>query len=208
MNDVPDRPRTTTALLERADRPGLIYGPVVQQLAPDRFAVVGQKDDASVIPWGFWGGLVAVAAGAVVLAYQGLTGLWAFWNLVWALIPMAFGLILMRFGSRSSLRAEPCAEIDLRTGTLRLLSSTENIALPEVRLDDLTEIVFGMTRYPVSHDRGAVDVDAYSLLVRHASDTLIPVVEVSPDKDSLFAIARFLSRVTGLQIMQVGRGVK
>lgn len=208
MTDVPDRPRTTTALLERADQPGLIFRPTVARVGAERFIIAGQKDDASVIPWGFWGGMFAVAVGAVVFAYEGVTGLWAIWDMVGALAAIAFGLLLMKFGTRTSLTDEPCAELDLQSGRLRLLSSSEGIALPDVHLDELTEIVFGMTRYPVSRERGAVNVDAYSLLVRHASDTLIPVVEVSPDKDSLYGVARFLSRVTGLNVTQVGRGIK
>lgn len=208
MTDVPDRPRTTTALLERADKPGLIFRPMVQRAGAQRFIIAGKKDDDSVIPWGFWGGIFAVAVGAVVFAYEGVTGLWAIWDMLGALAAIAVGLLLMRFGSRSSLTDEPCAEVDLTARTLRLLSSTEEMALPQISLDDIDEIVFGMTRYPVSRERDAVKVEAYSLLVRHASDTLLPVVEVSPDKELLYGVARFLSRVTGLDITQVGRGIK
>lgn len=197
-----------TTLLERADRPGLIFTPRVDRLTPQTFRVVGYRDDERTIPWGFWGGVFAIVVGAAVLAYEGLTGLWAIWDLVGAIAAIAAGLLLMRFGTRSSLREEPCAEIDLHQGTIRLLSSTEGLALPEIRLADVTEVVFGMTRYPVSRGKGAVKVEAFSLLVRHSSDTLIPIVEVSPDKDHLFGVAKFVGSLVGRDVTQVGLGVK
>lgn len=208
MTNAPNGHATSTALIQRADQPGLIFKPRVTRSAESVFRIIGYRDNENVVPWGFWGGLLAVAVGAVVLAWEGLTGLWAFWDLIGALAAVAVGLLMMRFGARTSLTEEPCAEVNVQTRRLRLLTSGEEVALPDVSLDDLEEIVFGMTRYPVSRDRGAVKVEAFSLLVRHNSNTLIPIVEASPDKDELFGVARFLAGTTGLRVTQVGRGVK
>lgn len=208
MTLVPHGGRTQTSLLERADRPGLIYRPRVVRPSPTLFRIVGDRDDEAVIPWGFWGGVFAIVVGASVIGYEGVTGLWAIWDLTGAIAAITIGLLLMRFGSRTSLREEPCAELDLAAGTLRLTSSSESAALPEVGLSELNEIVYGMTTYPVSSSPGAVRVQAYSLLVRHQSDTLLPIVEASPDKEALFGLAQFLGRVMRLPITQVGLGVK
>ncbi len=206
LQRTPDRGRTS--LYERSDRPGLIFKPRVDQVGPRSFRIMGLRDDERTVPWGFWGGLLAVAVGVGILGYGGVTGLWALWDMVGAIAVLTVGILLMRYGARTSLAEEPCAEIDLSEGTIRLMSSTAGVALPEIRIADVTEVVFGMTRYPVSKGEGAVNVEAYTLLVRHASDTLVPVVEVSPDKDQLFGVAKFIARVTGQRMTQVGIGVK
>lgn len=201
-------PHGGTALLERADRPGLIYSPRVVRVSDSAFRIVGRRDDEKVVPWGFWGGVFALAVGAILLGYEGITGLWAIWDLAGAIAAIVLGLLLVRFAARTSLRDEPCAEVDLRAQTLRLTSSSEGVALPEVPLHELTEVVYGMTRYPVSSAPDAVRVEAFSLLVRHQSDTLLPIIEASPDKEDLFVLARFLSQATRLPIAHVGLGVR
>lgn len=197
-----------TVLFERSDRPGLIFKPRVEQPGPQIFRIVGRRDDPGTTPWGFWGGVLAVTVGLAVLAYEGVTGLWAIWDLVGSIAVIVVGLLLLRFGARTSLTDEPCAEVDLAERRIRLLSSTESLPLPDLAIDDVVEVVFGMTRYPVSVGKDSPKVDAYSLLVRHHSDTLVPIVEVSPDKDELFGVARFIARVTGQPLTQVGIGVK
>lgn len=196
-----------TALISRADKPGLIYRPRLVRAAPTLFRLVGMRDNESVIPWGFWGGVFALAVGLGVIIYEGVSGLWAVWDLTWAIAAVVVGVITMRVGRRTSLEPEPCAEIDLDARTLRLTSSSE-VALPEVSLDEVTEIVYGMTSYPVSSAANAVKIDAFSLLVRHGDNTLLPVVEASPDKDALYQVARFLSQVTRTPLTQVGLGVR
>lgn len=195
-----------TSLVERADRPGLIYKPRVLR-EQHLFRIVGDRDDERIVPWGFWGGILALTVGILIIGYEGVTGLWEIWNLAGAIAAMTLGLLLTRFAAFTSLREEPCAELDLAAGTLRLTSSND-IALPEVAIADLTEIVYGMTTYPVSSAAGAVRVEAFSLLVRHQSDVLLPLIEASPDKDELYGLARFLSQAMRLPIAQVGLGVK
>lgn len=197
-----------TALLERGDQPGLIYKPQLRRPRPTLFQIVGARDNDNIVPWGFWGGVLAMVVSVLIIGYEGVTGLWAIWDLAGGIALLTAGLLMMRFGARTSLTDEPCAEIDLAEGTLRLTSSTEALALPEVRIADLTEVVYGVTTYPVSSAPGAVHVEAYTLLVRHSSDTLLPVIEASPDKDAMYGLAMFLSRVTRLPLTQVGRGIK
>lgn len=196
-----------TSLLKRADAPGLIYRPRVVRHSATLFQLVGMRDDEAIVPWGLWGGVFAAAVGVGLIIYEGVTGLWAFWDLTGAIAAIVIGLLLMRFGRRSSLEPEPCAEIDLEQRTLRLTSSAE-VALPIVSLDDITEVVYGMTSFPVSSAENAIHVDAFSLLVRYGDNLLLPVIEVSPDKDELYMIARFISQVTRTPLTQVGAGVR
>ncbi|MFP4601005.1 MAG: hypothetical protein ACOC9J_00695 [Persicimonas sp.] len=182
----------------------LIYKPLIRPSGTSRYEIRGQREDQSVIAWGFWGGLLVVAVVLLLLAsaqsFYGMT------DIIWAVGALALGLLMYRYGKRSSLREEVLCEIDTRRQTIAWPTGTSDGAELALGFDELTEIVFGMTDYPVSESHKDVRVHAFTLLVRDADDRLIPVVEATPNKGEAHTIARIMSNEIGLGISYVGKG--
>jgi len=183
----------------------LVFRPRVEQASVRTHRIVAEIDDGQT-PWGFWGGVLSAAVGASVIAFEGLRGLWDPAYLLTAVAVMVVGLLLMRFGRRTSLDGYVCAEIDQVTRWLVLPGDGDG-PLP-VHLDEVTEVVFGMMKYPVSASPSAVEVDAYTVMVRRGTDVMLPVVEATPDKEWAYDVAGYLAEMTGLDVTQVGIGIK
>jgi hypothetical protein len=190
--------------LEQAGELRLLYRVAVQTRGRQCVRITGTYDDESVVAWGFYGGILTAVAGVAGLAYEGLLGLWNVWPTFLFSFTLVVGLLMMRFGPRSTLDEREIATVDLVERTLTIDADSSR---PELLLDDVSEIVFGLTRYPLSGDKKSVRVQAASVLVR-VGDRLVTVVNACTDKDSAYGVARFLGSVTGLPVKQVGAGVK
>jgi hypothetical protein len=200
----PERPRTE---LEWEGPGQLVYEPRIRQVGFDHYAVEGKCEDRNQVAWGFWGGLLAIAV-ALLLLSSGFATI-SMWDLFWAMVAIGVGVLLYRFGERSSLREEVLCEIDIPREQLIWPAGT--IADDEerhVRFDEVTEIVFGMTRLPVTSSDARVRVDAFTLLVRTPAEKLIPVIEGSPYKEEVHEIGEFLGELTGKSMTYVGRGIR
>lgn len=185
---------------------GMIYDPLIRPSGAGRYQIRGQREDDSIVAWGFWGGvLVVVVAVSLILSAQSVYNLW---DILWAVAALAFGMLLYRYGKRSSLREEVLCEIDMQRQTIAWPSGSD--AGPElvVGLDEINELVFGMTDFPLTQKRQDVQVDAFTLLVRDDKDRLIPIVEATPHKEEAHTIAKILGNELGLAISYVGKGIQ
>ncbi len=212
MGSTPHTPATTdsaseVALPTRLEQTGeqrLLYRVSAQTKGRRHIEIVGKYDDEAAVAWGFYGGILTAVTGLIGLTYEGLIGFYNVWPTFLFALALVVGLLLVRFGRRSTMEERVVATVDLVDRRLELLGE----AASQVDLDEVQEIVFGLSRYPLSGDRGAVKVQAASVLVRIGDDRLVTVVNACTDKDATYGVARFLSGVTGLAVKQVGVGVK
>lgn len=181
----------------------LLFRPQFEVRGPQSLELVAERDDENTVPWGLWGGLLAVVAGIVLIVYEGAYGFHSFWTIAIAVAVIGLGAIVARFGARSSLTQISLGRVDLQSGVYWI----ESEELQPIRLDSVGEVVYAMIKYPVSRERKAVKVQAFTVLLR-VEDELIPVVEASPDKAQAFAIARTFAQWTGNDVSHVGIGVK
>lgn len=185
---------------------GLIYKPLIRPSGASCYEIRGQRDDKNIIAWGFWGGLlVLVVLGLLIASAQTVYNMW---DIVWFLAALAVGSLLYRYGRRSSLREDVLCEVDLERRTLAWPGAEEGDGELVLYFDEINEVVFGMTDYPVSRSRQDVQVHAFTLLVRDADDRLVPVVEASPDKEETHTIAKILGNELNLRISYVGKGIR
>jgi hypothetical protein len=192
----------------RWEGPGkIVYEPTLYQNGPEQYVVEAKREKRGLIPWGFWGGLLFVGVAFTVLA--GAQSIYSFWDILWALVGLTVGALMYRYGRRSTVTEITLCEIDRRRGALHWPGGAQS-GLEETLLsiEDVTEVVFGMTRLPVDESSTSARVDAFALLVRTSNDELIPVVEGSPYKGNVHEIAKFLADATDTDLTYVGRGIR
>jgi hypothetical protein len=200
------RPTQTLVRTRSGREGGLIYKPLIRPSGASRYEIRGQREDKSIIAWGFWGGLlVLVVLGLLIASAQTVYNVW---DIIWFLAALAVGSLLYRYGRRSSLREEVLCEVDLERRTLAWPGAEQGDGEIVLYFDEINEVVFGMTDYPVSKSRQDVQVHAFTLLVRDAEDRLVPVVEASPDKEEAHTIAKILGNELNLRISYVGKGIR
>lgn len=190
--------------LEQLAEQRLLYGVNARTVGRREVHVIGRIDDETAVAWGFYGGLITAIAGLVGLTYEGLIGFWNVWPTFLFALALVVGLLMARFGRRSTMEEREIALVDLVDRRLTIRGDDTY----DIALDDVVEIVFGLTRYPISGDRRSVKVQAASVLVRLVDERLVTVVNACTDKDATYGVARFLGSLTGLSVKQVGEGVK
>ena len=162
---------------------------------------VALRDDPKKKPWGLWGAIIAIVTAFALLIFGGLDNFRSLWTILTAVAFIGLGAMAARFGPRSSLRETRLGFVDLQRGSITL----GNTAVP---FDSVTEIIYGMVRYPVSKTPGAVRVQAFTVLARYGDNDLFPIIEASPDKNAAYNVARLMASWTGLEISHVGLGVR
>lgn len=220
----PPAPARPAALLTRTQPGGgLIYDPRVHPVSDSAVQIRGRREVPGTVPWGFWGGLL-VAMVAVFLV-TGARNFFYLWDIIWALGALAVGLMLFRYGRRSTLREELLCTLDLerqliqwpatraprRGGKPVADTQPAQDALPAqgelvLSFDEVTEVVFAMIDYPLSAREPEVRVHAFTLLVRDSDERLIPIIEASPDKTETHQISRLLGHQLGRGVSYVGKG--
>jgi len=191
----------------RWEGPGkLVYEPKLYQIGPDRYGIEAKRETRGIIPWGFWGGLLFIGVAVILIA--GAQEIYTSWDILWAMLGLTVGALMYRFGRKSSLDERLLCEVGDRRRILHWPAEAQS-GLDETYLsyDDITEVVFGMTKLPVDENVADVRVDAFALLVRTTRDELIPVVEGSPYKGDVHEIARFIAEATETELTYVGRGI-
>ena len=204
---MPERETTPRTQLQWEGPGQIVYEPRIRQVGLEHYAIEGKCEDRNHIAWGFWGALMAVAVMLLVLS-SGLAML-SMWDIFWAMASISVGVLLYQFGDRSSLREEVLCEINVPQEHIVWPQGTiDRDEHRQLRFDEVTEIVFGMTRLPVTSSDARVRVDAFTLLVRTPRDKLIPVIEGSPYKEEVHNIGELLGELTGHSMTYVGRGIR
>jgi hypothetical protein len=210
----------------------LVYKPLIRPNGVSRYEIRGQREDKSIIAWGFWGGLIVVVVS--VLLILSAQSVYNVWDLLWGLVALSFGIFLYRYGKRTSLREEVLCEVDLerqtfswptvrredkagqqagqqadkQAGEQAIQQQGQHAGELVAHFDEITEIVFGMTDFPLSESNQDVQVHAFSLLIRDDNDRLIPVVEATPHKEEAHTIAKILGNELQMGITYVGKGIQ
>ena len=186
----------------------LVFEPALHQVGPERYLVEGRREVDSGIPWGFWGGVLAL--GALLLLLANAASFWTMWDFLWAALAALVGVFLYRYGRHTSLGDVILLDVDIGWGAMRWPTDALSGEGAErvVDFEGVTEVVFGMTRMPVTTRSRGVRVDAFTLLVRTTDDHLIPVIEGSPYKGEVHDIGRFLAEAIGCELTYVGRGIQ
>ena len=192
----------------RWEGPGkIVYDPMLYQTGPEQYSIEAKREQRGLIPWGFWGGLLFAGIALAVLA--GANNIYSFWDILWAVVGLTVAALMYRYGRKSTMEETLLCELDGRRRTLHWPEgATSGVDETLLSFDDVTEVVFGMTKLPVDERNAGVRVDAFALLVRTADDELIPVVEGSPYKGQVNELAKFVSEMTGAHLSYVGRGIK
>lgn len=205
----PVRPAATLARSQPGG--GMIYDPLAHPVSEITLQIRGRRAVPGTVPWGFWGGfLVAMVS---IFLITGARNVFYLWDIIWALVALAVGLALFRYGRRSTLRPEVLCELDLErqllqwpaAGTLRPGAQPSQGELV-LNFEDVTEVVFAMIDYPLDAREPDLRVHAFTLLVRDTDERLIPIIEASPDKTETHQIARLLAHQLGRGISYVGKG--
>lgn len=188
-----------------SDDPSLVYEPRVREISGSRLEILGKRDDPSIIPWGFWGGVMLLGLAVFMVLFRSGSGLGSIWEIMVFTVVLVVGAFLFKVGRRSSLREEMICELDIPR---RLLSwpTAFSSSLITVSFEEVEAVVYGMTEFPVNKSERAGRVHAFMLLVRDESGRMIPVIEASTDKESTHRVGQLLSQVLKVPIMEVGIG--
>lgn len=205
-------PQAPTRLTLPQSAAGLVYEPRLRQMSRSEVQVCGRREVPGLIPWGFWGGLLLAFVAYFLIT--GAQGFWSLWDILWALVALTVGILLFRFGRRSSRRLGVLCVLNFEreliiwpidsqasaTSTPGSLGSGDLV----LSFDEIEEIVFAMIDYPLS--KGGVEVHAFTLLVRGGADRLVPIIEATPAKEDAHEIAKMLAGQLRLNISYVGNG--
>lgn len=207
---IPLRPEAPKPRLEAAEAgpQRLVYHPRLVRRGTYRHVLLGQRSVPGLVPWGFWGGVVMAVVALLLVVARGTTGLYSMWDVLWALLAIGVGALMFRLGARTTLREELMCELDTSEGLVQWPTTASGQVSVVLPMEDITEVVFGMVRYPVSLDRPDVNVHAFTLLVRDREERLLPVIEASIHKAETFAIGQFLAQAINVPLTQVGMGVR
>lgn len=209
-----ETPPPPASLAQLQSSSGLVYDPIMRQVSHSHFQVCGRREVSGTIPWGFWGGiLIAFVAYFLITGSQGF---WSVLDVAWAMVALTVGLVLFRFGRRSSRRLEVLCTLDFEremfvwptekdasTGAAQSSLGSGDLVL---NFDEIGEVVFAMIDYPLSQRKNEIDVHAFTLLVRDAEERLIPIIEATPAKEEAHEIAKMIASQLRLNISYVGNG--
>lgn len=183
----------------------MVYSPFLKERPGRTLQVRGERDNPAVVPWGFWGAVMLAGILAAMIVFRGSSGLQSMWDLLWVMLAVVAGSVMLKLGKKTSLEEHLLCELDLMRGIVTWPVQGTELAVP---FDEVEELVFGMTQYPISSDGEGTKVHAFSLLLRDAQGRLVPIVEASPHKGETHQIGQVFSQVLEVPLTYVGMGIK
>ena len=185
----------------------IVYEPSLFQTSPEVYSLEAKRENRGVIPWGFWGGLFFVGLAVVLLASA--QNIYSMWDTFLAILGLTAGALMYRYGRKSTLDDVQLCEIDGRRRIIHIPQGAQSgLVETHISFDEVTEVVFGMTKLPVDDRTEEVRVEAFALLVRTDDDSLIPIIEGSPYKEEVHELGKFVSSMTETKMTYVGRGIR
>ena len=198
---------SASAARHLAQMPRLDYMPGLRQRAPGVLEVVAQRDDEGVGSWGIWGALLALVLLVGFLTLQG-TNFFDLRDILIAVLLAGLAVGLWRWGPRGGQRSVTLVTVDTQRGQV-LWSLRRGRGEVAVSMESVSEVVFAMTRAPVSLHKPDAHIQVYALLLRQGqSPDLMSVIEASPDQQRVFAIAQQFAALMQAPLTQVGEGVR
>lgn len=208
----PEVCRSTADELEATgddDVPALLYELEVVEKPGEVFDIVAGRENPDVVPWGFWGGVVAAATAGFVLLSGALTGAAIRYSIANVLVVAALlitGLVVYRVGRRTTLDEVRLCEIDTRRGIISW--PTEPGATPvAVAFRDVRELTFGLIEVPVGDSNSRTRVDAATVRIRDDRGRELPIIEASTEKGETHRIARMFADLLDLSVNYEGTDV-
>lgn len=206
----PDVCRTTADLAEADDEDRrLLYEPQVLELPGERFEIRAGRENPDVVPWGFWGGVLAAATAGFVLLSGALTGAairYSIWNVLLVAALLITGLVIFRVGRRTTLDEILICEIDTRRGIISW--PTEPGASPvAVAFEDVRELTFGLVEVPVGSSESHTRLEAATVRLRDDRGRQLPIIGASTEKGETHRIARMFADLLGMSVNYEGTDV-
>lgn len=207
MEHSDERAPTPVSILESSDH-RLVYDPSIAHDGGGNFAVLGRIEDTRMVPWGFWGAVLLLGTFAGLVAFRGSTGLYTMSEHFWVLLAFMLGAGMYKLGAKTSLKTHRLLTIEVDRSMLVWEGKTKDAPSIVLPFEEVTELVFGMTSYPLAHNRRNIEIHAFTLLVRDSQDRLIPIIEASPNKEEAHMVAGALGQLLKQPLTYVGLGIK
>lgn len=189
-----------------SDTSALIYEPRAVERPGGVIEIRGDQENKDVFAWGFWGGLLAVAAVAAPVVFGVSTGN-SLWDVLLFAVVLLTGLALFKLGKRSRLEERLLCEVDTERQILSW-PTTADSSLIAVTFDDVQEISFGIVRVPVVGSGAGTAINAATVRIVDDRGREIPVITASTSKGEAHKVARFFADLLDLSVDYVGTGVR
>ena len=196
-----------TPLVDRQSQ--LVYEPFAREIRRNRVEIRAGRENPDVIPWGFWGGVLAAAVAGWVLLSGALAGpavRFSVWNVLIAAGLGLLGLVLYRLGRTSTLDEVLLCELQLDTGIISWPADDGEVPVA-VAFDDVQTLTFAIEKVPVAKSRSGTRLDAATVRIEDDRGRVLPVVPASTSKGETHRVARMLGELWGMDVDYVGTGV-
>ena len=192
-----------------ASQPRLAYEPRAVEVKPNLYEIRADREDPDVIPWGFWGGVVAALVGGYILFSGVLAGPAVDFSVVDLAVIAGLGmtgLVLYRLGRKSTLDEMALCTLDMREQIISWPTADDGVP-PAVAFQDVQEVIFAIVDVPVEGSRSEAQIDAASVELRDGRGRALPLVAPTTSKGEAHRIARMIAEVFGLSVNYQGTGV-
>lgn len=186
-----------------------LYEPRAVQPRDSRIEIRAKRENPDVIPWGFWGGVLAALVAGFVLfsgAFTGPATRFGFTDALVVSVLLMVGLVLFRLGRRSTLEEMVLCEIDTEHRLICWPTDGEAVA-PAVAFADVRQLTFALVDAPVHEHNADAHIEAARVCIHDDRGRKLPVIDGSTSKGRAHRIARMLAEMVGVSVDYVGTGV-
>ena len=156
----------------------------------------------------FWGLTCLGVTAACLALVPSLRNFYELSHVIPVATAILVGVVLLASAGRPKPELITLARFDLDQGMVLIHGHVAPQMDGEPRtvwLDEISSIVFGMTRHPVGN-RPGVTMEAFTLCLHLFDGSVVPIVEASPKKLELYQIGKTLSELTHAPLQQAGLG--
>ncbi len=185
----------------------MIDQPVVE-LHGDRAVVLDRRVHHPGAKTRFWGGLLIALAILGCILVPSVRNFDEPIDILVPLVTAVAGAVMLLVSGKPSTRDVSLAEIQLEDSVIHVTGNAAKVMPPQGRnilVDEVENIIFGMTRYPLENDK-RVRIEAFTVCLSLFDGSIVPVVEATTEKVAAYRVAKFLSESLRLGIIQTGAG--
>ena len=158
----------------------------------------------------FWGAFLIGATALMTVAVPRWRSFDEPIDLIVPLVTVAVGSILILLGGRPTRLEVPLARLMPQDGLMRVYASASEVLEGQDRdiwMDEIREVLFGLTRFPLNPARPEITVEAFTVCLLLYDGSIVPVVEATGDKLVAFNLANAMGESLGVPMSQTGLGV-